>query len=170
MTAVSVSRRTSQAESRDERLIDRSLSLDTDFHSSTNDFTGPIDEIYALIKNAYDKRIKISAKDMQEVEKQMHEMKNRIINHLLPKDKEKPANVKDPETSQQYHTEWPLPTHSRLNREKRHPTVTLKSSNDSKLEPSDVHVVESKVHELLSTEKIQATIHFLREQSGKCCN
>ena len=159
MAAISVSRRTSQADSRDESLIDRSTSLDTDNHSPTYDFTGPIDEIYALIKNAYDKRIKISARDMQDVEKQMHEMKNRIINHLLLKDKEKPAKVKEPETSPQYHTEWPLPIYSRTNREKCHATVTLKSSNDSKLEPSDVQVVESKVHELISSEEIQATIH-----------
>ena len=159
MAAVSVSRKTSLAESRDGSLIDSSLPLDTDHHSPTYDFTAPIDAIYALVKNAYDKRIKISAKDIQDVERQMHEMKNRIINHLLLKDKEKTPKVKEPETSLQYRTEWPLPTHSRTNREKCHATVTLKSSNDSKLEPSDVQDVESKVNELLSTEKIQATIH-----------
>ena len=158
MAAASVSRRTSQA-SRDES-IDCSLSFDAD-GSSTNDFTGPIDEIYALIKNAYDKRIKISAKDIQDVEKNMHEMKNRIINHLL-KGKAKPAKAlkaDEPEILQRNSLEWPPLARVRSNREKCHSTVTLKSSSDSKLEPSDIQVVESKVHKMISSERMKATIH-----------
>ena len=162
MAAISTSRKTSLA-SRDESLIDRSISLDVEPHNSlTNNFTGPIDEIYALIKNAYDKRIKISAKDMQDVDKQIHEMKNRLINHLLLREKEKFDGAfkrKEQPISETNDKEWPALTHFTQSRDKHQSTVILKSSSDNKLKPSDVHVVESKIHQMLSSEKIKATIH-----------
>lgn len=160
MATVPTSRKTSLA-SCDESLIDRSCSIDANPRNGpTNDFTSPIDEIYALIRNAYDKRIKISAKDMQDVDKLMNEMKNRIINHLL-REKENPVKVlktSEPEVQERNDLRnWPpLPSN---NRDKCHSTVILKSDSDKKLESSDVNIVESKVNQMISSEKIDATIH-----------
>lgn len=161
MAAISASRKTSVA-SGDESVIDPSCSLDAGPScDATNDFTGPIDEIYALIRNAYDKRIKISSKDMLEVDKKMNEMKNRIINHLLMKEKEKSVNVfktNDPDVLKQNDfTAWPSLVSNK--RDKSHSTVTLKSDNEKKFETSDAITVECKVNQMLSSENINATIH-----------
>ena len=73
----------SVASVRDDTLIDRPSGDIQDISSAAGEFTGPVDEILGLIQNIYDKRLKLSAKDMQLIDSKVHEMKNRIINALL---------------------------------------------------------------------------------------
>ena len=64
------------------RLIDLSSRRDTETVIERSDFTSPIEEIFALIQDAYENKIKVLAKDMLFVDKKVHELKNRIINHV----------------------------------------------------------------------------------------
>ena len=149
----------------DESMADRSCALDTEaIVSGTNDFTGPIDDVLALVQNAFDKRIKISAKYMQFVDKQIHEMKNRIVNHLLSIENKKtpwPCNASKFNANENLLTlsdekEWP--SLKVMNRGKSRSSIIVKPNTDKNVKVTDVNTVESKVNKMLSSENIDATI------------
>ena len=170
MAEMSASRKSSVV-SCDEGLTDRSDCVYSKASGcETTDFTGPIDEILGLIKNVFDKKAKISAKDKQFVEEKAHEMKNRIINHLLLKDKSNTSAIKFSTNERETlkindYEKWP-PLKSNANkhtqflgRGRPHSTVIVKSDSDRKLKTSEVNKVESQVNQMLSAENINATIH-----------
>lgn len=167
MAATSATGKTAGA-SCDVSQIDQSEGLDPVGRlaavSETDDFTGPIDEILALIQNAYEKRIKISAKDMQLVDKKVHEMKNRIINQILSKGKKEPVEVKRPHVNEQDNFitkdmgEWPPLQFNDRSRGKSRSSVIVKCDSDKKLMTSEVSTVEGEISEMLSLEGIDATI------------
>ena len=85
MASVPQSRKTSVT-SLEDSSIDQAHVLEGESRAGElKDFTGPVDEILALIQNVYDKKRKISSKEMQFVNLMIHEMINRIINCILPK-------------------------------------------------------------------------------------
>lgn len=148
----------------DVSLIDQSCAFNIESRpGDASDFTEPMDDILTLIQNVYDKRLKISAKDMQCINQKIHEMKNRIINKVLSTDKDdtmkrgiKMIPNKSEKSKTNDTTEWPsLQT---ANRGKTYSSVILKSDNDKKFETSDVCSLEGKVNQMLSSEKIEATI------------
>lgn len=150
--------------SSDVSEIDQSCAFDTECgKSDVGNFMGPIDDILALVQNAFDKRVKISAKDMQFVGQRAHEMKNKIINKLILTEKENTAK----ETEKTIHNdgEFPRmnydsawPSVQRSNRGKTYASVIVKSDKDEKFETSGVRLMESKVNKMLSSENIEATI------------
>lgn len=156
------SRKTSEA-SCDVSQIDQSDAFDTESRKSdANNFMGPIDDILALVQNAFDKRVKISAKDMQFVDQRAHEMKNRIINKLIHTEKDNTQKETEKTTNDSelprsnYDTSWPQLQSD--NRRKTYASVIVKSNQDKKFETSEVRLMESKVNKMLSSENIEATI------------
>lgn len=155
------SRRGSVASVSDNVSMDRSRAVSPDFSSASNDFTGPVDEIFCLIQRTYDKRLKISAKDMQFIDEKVHDMKNRIINHLLRVTTDRFYDTKPPPLHQNTtnnlgasEQEWP----SLPNKKRSTSTLLIKPNSSEKFESSDVSQIESKVNSLISKEKINATI------------
>lgn len=152
------SRKGSIASVSDDALIDRPGSSTQDITSASNDFTGPVDEILDLIQNIYDKRLKVSAKDMQAIDTKVHEMKNRIINFLLRgvsnnTKKCDPSSLHQNSAIDLKANEWPhLPKNTARS------TLLIKSDKSKKFESSDVHQMECKVSNLISKEEINATI------------
>ena len=99
---------------------------------------------------------------MQFVDQKVHEMKNKIINRLLPLEKE---NVISKTTTTSNNFEVPRsndalawPSLQSSNRGKTYASVVVKSDKNKKLETSEVRLMESKVNQMLSTENIEATI------------
>ena len=123
------------------------------------DFTGPVDEILQLTQSIYDKRLKISAKDIQFIDAKAHQMKNRIINCMMYKSSDKNTNKNTPSlntsqttTSVNYANKWPaLP-------QKNRSTLLVKPESSKKLEKSDVLALECQVSKLITEEQIEATI------------
>lgn len=160
--SITSSRKTSVA-SCDVSQIDQSNTFDTESgKSDANNFMGPIDDILALIQNAFDKRVKISAKDLQFVDQRAHEMKNRIINKLIhtekgntQKETEK-TTIDSDQPRIDFDSKWPklLPD----NRRKTYASVIVKANQDKKFEKSEIRLMESKVNKMLSSENIEATI------------
>ena len=149
------------ASSGDASLIDQPGDFDSESRKcDANNFTGPIDDVLALVQNAFDKRVKISAKDMQFVDQKVHEMKNRIINKLLPIEKE--TVTKGKAKSVHNDCEFPRITDSQvlpsLQSGKTYASVIVKSEKEKKFETTEIRSMESKVNRMLSSENIEATI------------
>ena len=153
-----VSRKSSIASTNDDASIDQSVNVTSNFSSSPDTLTSPVDEIRGLIQNIYDKKLKLSVKDMQFIDIKVHEMKNRIINYLLIDCPNSAKNATRPPPSQEaidhLNTEkWPpLPkTRSRS-------TLLIKSDASKKFEASDVSQMECEVNNLITKQNINATI------------
>ncbi len=152
--------------------------------SESCNFTGPVDEILALIHDVYMKKRKISSKDMQLIDSRVHEMKNRIIDCLLPKVKDndrpifcnKPFVVESMQTSgykefnqtSKSQDGFPLPQHTlptfaEITKRKysltKNATVILKTQMTSKANPKEVLKFEESVTKSLSNRNIDATLY-----------
>ena len=155
------SRKASVASVDSEPLIDQSSAAAVELAvgpSATDDFTAPVDEILSLIQNVYDKRLKLSAKDMQFVSGKVHEMKNQIINLLVPNTlNHKVNNVisSNPHITKTANNlkEWPS-----LPQTKSRSTLLVKPDPSKKFTKSDVSELECRVNNLITEEKIEATI------------
>ena len=145
----------------DDAAYDPPGILKQDSTSESNEFMSPVDDILGLLQNIYDKRLKISAKDMQVIDNKIHDMKNRLINFFLCNDSNStkkclssfppPDAVPHPDNLST--KEWPyLPTN------RARSTVLIKSKESKKFESADVFQMESQVNNLISKEKINATI------------
>lgn len=151
------SRRTSLT-SCDMSVIDQSCALDTEAKNcETNDFMGPMDDVLALVQNAYNKKIKISAKDMQLVQQRVHEMKNKIINKLILTEEKKVT--KEANKTATYDCDFQLVNNNSAwpplqgttatntsHQGKMYSFVIVKSSNEKKFETSEMRSMESKVN------------------------
>ena len=131
------------------------------------DFTRPLDSILDLTQKIHRSKRQTSSDNMLEISRHVSEMKNKIINTVLPL---LLAHAKKPEadempshntyqnaqmkSSSEKDKEWPsLP---RLNRPQS--SVIIKSDPQKKFVRSDARVIESKFNELLSNESIGGTI------------
>jgi len=152
-----VARKRSMASVSDDVSVDRSNAVTSDFSPGSDDFTSPIDEILCLIQHTYDKRLKLSSKDMQVIDSKAHEMKNRIINFLLPSALDKTKKVKPSPLFQDTVSPcvWPSLT---SNKSRSTSTLLIKSDPSKKFESSDASLIESKVNSLISKEQMSATI------------
>jgi hypothetical protein len=84
MTSAPPSRKGSVT-SLDDSNIDQAGKDSESCAGDSSNFTAPVDEILSFIKDVYVKKRKISSKDMEFIDRRVHEMKNRIINSLLQK-------------------------------------------------------------------------------------
>ena len=160
MPAADTSRKASVASIVSGLPIDQPLSSSesADRFTGSDDFISPMDEILALTQNIYEKRLKLSVKDIQFIDNKIHEMKSRIINSLLTNDRNintlntappqpVPANIFS------HTSEWPA-----LPKKKSKSTLVVKPESDKYFRGSDVLALERKVSDLISEENIDATI------------
>ena len=161
MTAADTSsRKASVASIVSEQSIDQpGISESADRFTESDNFTSPVDEILALTQTIYERRLKLSAKDLQFIDGKVHEMKSRIINSLLVNNTNKRTlNTSPPRpaltTNAVSHiNEWPA-----LTKNKSRSTLLVKPESSRIFEKSDVLALEQKVSNLISEEKIEATI------------
>ena len=131
-----------------------------------SDFTGPLDAILNLTQTIHQSKRQTSSANMLEISGHVSEMKNRIINTILPllaqSMKSETAEITSHNTckrqletpSSVQEKEWPA-----LDRiKKQQSAVIVKSGSQKKFERSDADLMESKFNELLSNEAIEGTI------------
>ena len=153
------SRKASLASIVSEPSIDQPCTSESaDRFTGSDNFTSPVDDILSLIQTVYEKRLKLSAKDIQFIDGKVHEMKNRIINSMLVNNTNKIANTSPSRPALITNTvshisEWPA-----LPKNKTRSTLVVKPESSKTFEKSDVLALERKVSELISEEKIEATI------------
>lgn len=154
------SRKASLASIVSESSIDQAcISESADRFTGSDNFTSPVDEILALIRNIYDKRLKLSAKDLLFIDDRVHEMKSRIINSMLVNNTNKktlntsPCRPAPITNTISHISEWPA-----LSKNKTRSALVVKPESSKTFEKSDVLALERKVSDLISDENIDATI------------
>lgn len=140
-----------------------------DTKSGSEDLTAPVDELLAFVQKIYNKKQKITAKNMQAINAKAHEIKNRMIKFLLMKTNPTTESitfgtsnqaclqptfsqvVKDGNTKSI--NKWPL-----LTQRVPKSAIILKPDADKCFERTDASIMEGKVSELLTSDEVRATI------------
>jgi hypothetical protein len=149
-----------------KRLRERNFTFGNIFENTGAgdiEFTKPLDDILAITQKIHQSKRQTSSENLMNISAKVNEMKNRIINVLLPLvsqvamskvsvDTQKETKVGNIHRNVSYADITKKKLHKKV-------AVVVKSGSDKKVDTSEAFEIERKITNILTEKKINATLH-----------